>query len=89
MFTLEDAIFFVNEMGITLDKFSIQDLLTGLNIELEHGYVNPVTNVTNNDLMITGKIALAHLMEFPNYYNQEYGLPAMEKELEKRLKNYY
>ena len=76
-------------MGITLDKFSIQDLLTGLNIELEHGYVNPVTNVTNNDLMITGKIALAHLMEFPNYYNQEYGLPAMEKELEKRLKNYY
>ena len=89
MFTLEDAIFFVNEMGIALDKFSIQDLLTGLNIELEHGYVNPVTNVTNNDLMITGKIALAHLMEFPNYYNQEYGLPAMEKELEKRLKNYY
>ena len=87
MFTLEDAVWFINEMGITLDKFSIQDLLTGLNIELEHGYVNPVTNVTNNDLLLTGKIALAHLMEYPNYYNNEYGLPAMERELEKHLKN--
>lgn len=87
MFTLEDAVWFINEMGITLDKFSIQDLVTGLNIELEHGYVNPVTNVTNNDLLLTGKIALAHLMEYPNYYNNEYGLPAMERELEKHLKN--
>lgn len=86
MFSLEDAVFVANELGIVFDKFSIQDLIIGLNIELEHGCVNPATNVTNNDLMMTGKIALAHLMEFPNYYNEEYGLPAMEKELEKRLK---
>lgn len=86
MFSLEDAVFVANELGIVFDKFSIQDLIVGLNIELEHGCVNPATNVTNNDLMMTGKIALAHLMEFPNYYNEEYGLPAMEKELEKRLK---
>ena len=89
MFTLKDALWFVNEMGISLDSFSIKDLLTGLNIELEHGLVNPVTNVTNNDLLVTGKIALAHLMEYPNYYNEEYGLPAFEKELERRLKNKY
>ena len=86
MFSLEDAVFVANELGIVFDKFSIQDLIVGLNIELEHGCVNPATNVTNNNLMMTGKIALAHLMEFPNYYNEEYGLPAMEKELEKRLK---
>ena len=86
MFSLEDAVFVANELGIVFDKFSIQDLIVGLNIELEHDCVNPATNVTNNDLMMTGKIALAHLMEFPNYYNEEYGLPAMEKELEKRLK---
>lgn len=72
-------------MGIKLDKFSIKDLLVGINIELEHGRVNSLTNVTNDDLIITGKIALAHLLEYPNYYNEEYGLPAMERELKKRL----
>lgn len=86
MFSTKDAVWLINELGIRLDKFSIQDLVTGLNIELEHGYVNPITNVTNNDLLITGKIALAHLMEYPNYYNNEYGLPALEKELSRRLR---
>lgn len=86
MFNLEDAVYFANYMGITFDKFSVKDLLVGLNIELEHGFVNPVTNVTNDDLIMTGKIALAHLMEYPNYYNEEYGLPAMEKRLEDILK---
>jgi hypothetical protein len=85
MFTLKDALWFVNEVGINLDNFSIKDLLVGLNIELEHGTVNPFTNVTNDDLLITGKIALAHLNEYPNYYNEEYGLPAMERELKRRL----
>ncbi|MGM9834551.1 MAG: DUF5661 family protein [Bacilli bacterium] len=86
MFTISDAITVANKLGIVFDKFTIKDLIVGLNIELEHGYVNPVTNVTNDDLMMTAKIALAHLMEFPNYYNEEYGLPALEKELEKKLK---
>ena len=89
MFALEDALYFINEIGIKLDKFSIKDLLKGINIELEHGKINPLTNVTNDDLIMTGKIALAHLMEYPNYYNEEYGLPAMERELERRLKNRY
>lgn len=85
MFEIKDVLWFVNEMGIKLDKFSIKDLLIGINIELEHGRVNSLTNVTNDDLIITGKIALAHLLEYPNYYNEEYGLPAMERELKKRL----
>ena len=85
MFSLADAVMVANELGIVFDKFSIQDFIVGLNIELEHGYVNPITNVTNNDLLMTAKIALAHLMEFPNYYNEEYGLPALERELKKRL----
>lgn len=86
MFTIKDAVWVSNELGIVFDKFSIQDLIRGLNIELEHGYANPVTNVTNNDLLMTGKIALAHLMEYPNYYNEEYGLPALERDLAKRLR---
>lgn len=84
MFTLKDAVMAANELGINFDKFSIKDFLTGINIELEHGLVNPETNVTNDDLIMTAKIALAHLMEFPNYYNEDYGLPAMERELKKR-----
>ena len=87
MYTIKDALWFVNEMGIILDKFSIKDLVTGLNIENEHGLVNPVTNVTNNDLLTSGKIALAHLMEYPNYYNEEYGLPAFERNLKDKLKD--
>ena len=89
MFTIEDAVWLVNEFGISLDKFSIKDLLTGLNIELEHGLINRITNVTNDDLILTGKIALAHLNEYPNYYNEEYGLPALEKEIERKLKEGY
>lgn len=84
MFSLEDAIVAANELGITFDKFSIKDFLVGLNIELEHGLISPETNVTNNDLIMTAKIALAHLNEFNDYYNEEYGLPAMERELKKK-----
>ena len=75
-------------MKITFDKFSVEDLMTGVNIELEHGSVNPLTNVTNDDLLLTMKIALAHLNEFPDYYNKEYGLPAFEMSLKNR-KIYY
>ena len=56
-----------------------------INIELEHGKINPETNITNNDLELTTKIALAHLNEYPNYYNKEYGLPNFEKNLKEKL----
>ena len=52
----------------------------GLNVELEHGSINPITNVTNDDPILTGKIALAHLNEFPDYYTR---LTKMEEEAEK------
>lgn len=84
MFNLKDAVDIANKLGITFDKFSIYDFLTGLNIELEHGKINEFTNVTNDNLELTAKIALAHLNEFPNYYDKDYGLPAFEKFLEKR-----
>jgi len=52
----------------------------GMEVELEHGKINELTNVTNNDLLITGKIALAHLNEFPDYYDR---LENMENEAER------
>lgn len=83
MFTEEDAIYIAEKLNINFDKFSLEDFLTGLNIEAEHGKINPLTNVTNDDLELTAKIALAHLNEYNNYYNKYYGLPAFEKNLEK------
>ena len=68
-------------------KFTIEDFITGINIEFEHGLIAPITNVTNNDLLMTAKIALAHLNEYPNYYDKKVGLPAFEnylKEINKK-----
>jgi hypothetical protein len=41
-----------------------------MDVELEHGARDPQTNVTGDDLMMTGKIAWAHLKEFPDYYDR-------------------
>ena len=87
MFNLMDARYAADVLGVVFDKFNIEEFLEGINIELEHGLVNPYTNVTNNDLIITAKIALAHLNEFPNYYNKEYGLRKFENFLKNKLDN--
>lgn len=83
MYTLNDIQKVAKYLNIDFSKFSLSDFITGINIELEHGLIDPITNVTNNDLLKTAKIALAHLNEFPNYYNKEYGLPAFEEKLKK------
>ena len=85
MITNEQVLHVAKLLNITFDKFSFDDFKTGLNIELEHGNINPNTNVTNDNLFLTGKIALAHLNEFPNYYNKEYGLPMFENFLKEKL----
>lgn len=66
-------------LGIKFDKFFLEDLVTGVNVELEHGLINKSTNVTDNELIMTMKIALAHLNEFPNYYNKDYGILKFEE----------
>ena len=81
MFKLKDIIKVADELNINFTKFSLSDFITGINIELEHGLIDPKTNVTNNDLLTTAKIALAHLNEYPDYYNKNYGLPAFENNL--------
>lgn len=85
MYKLEDAAIVANALCINFDKYNIDDLLRGMNIELEHGSINQLTNVTNDDLILTAKIAIAHLNEFPNYYNKEYGIGVFEKFLKERL----
>ena len=79
-FTSEEAILIGKHLGIRFDKFDVEEFTMGLNVELEHGSINPVTNVTNDDAILTGKIALAHLNEFSDYYKR---LDIMEEEAEK------
>ena len=79
MYNINDVNKVSELLNIKFDKFTKEDLLEGINIELEHGKTNPVTNVTNDSLILTTKIALAHLNEFPNYYNKEYGLKKFEE----------
>lgn len=85
MFRLQDALYAASILGVKFNKYTPEEFLDGINIELEHGTVNPKTNVTNDDLITTAKIALAHLNEFPNYYNKEYGLRQFEKFLQSKL----
>lgn len=87
MYNMKDAIYAASIFGITFDKFSKEEFLDGINIELEHGKVSPKTNVTNDDLIKTAKIALAHLNEFSNYYNKDYGLRKFEEYLSYMQKN--
>ena len=84
MFSIKDILEVANILNINFSKFSLSDFITGINIELEHGLINPETNVTNNNLLTTAKIALAHLNEFPNYYDKDYGLPKSEESLKNR-----
>jgi hypothetical protein len=79
-FTLEQAKEIGQKLGIKWDKFDIDQFRRGMNVELEHGLRDMKTNVTNDDALTTGKIALAHLNEFPDYYTR---LEKMEKEAEK------
>jgi hypothetical protein len=55
-------------LGIDWKKIDLEQFRRGLEVELEHGARDPETNVTNDDLSLTGKIAWAHLKEFPDYY---------------------
>ena len=79
MYNLQDALYAASKLGVTFDKFTALEFLDGINVEIEHGTINSETNVTNDDLITTAKIALAHLNEFPNYYNKEYGLKVFEE----------
>ena len=87
MYNINDAYMVASMLNISFDKFTPEELLTGMNIELEHGLIEPKTNVTNNNILDTTKIALAHLNEYPNYYNEEYGLLKFEEFLKTKLNN--
>jgi hypothetical protein len=78
-FTTEEALSIAKELNIKFDKFDVEQFRIGLMVELEHGRISQFTNITNDDPILTGKIALAHLNEFSDYYKR---LTSMEEEAE-------
>ncbi len=83
-FTDEQAKEVGEKLGIKWDKFDLEQFRHGMDIELEHGTIDSNTNVTDDDHLMTGKITLAHLNEFADYYDR---LDEMEKEAEKFWEN--
>jgi hypothetical protein len=79
-FTFDQARKAGESLGVDWRSFTVNQLRDGMDVELEHGNRDPGTNVTDDDLMATAKIALAHLNEYPDYYKR---LKVMENEAEK------
>jgi hypothetical protein len=71
-FTRDEALVIATQLGMDFKtlKYNVEQFRMGLGVELEHGPVSPATNVTGDDALLTGKIALAHLNEFPDYYTR-------------------
>lgn len=81
-FTSDEAREIGRAIGIDFDKIDLEQFRMGLGVELEHGTKFPEANVTGDDLILTGKIAYAHLLEFPDYYTR---LAKLEQEAKKEL----
>ena len=78
--TPEEARRVGDEIGVDWSRFDLEQFRQGMDVEFEHGSHDPQTNVTNDDPIVTGKIALAHMKEFPDYYER---LEQMEAEAER------
>lgn len=81
--SMDEAKYVGEQLGVTWNAFNVEQFKQGMEVELEHGTTNALTNVTNDDLLVTGKIALAHLNEFSDYYTR---LTKMEDEAKAALK---
>lgn len=78
-FTLDEARVAGERIGVDWGSalFDVEQFRMGMDVELEHGTRDPQTNVTGDDVIMTAKIARAHLNEFPDYYTR---LAKMEAE---------
>ncbi len=76
-FSVDEAKHIGEQLGIDWSKFDVEQFRMGMDVELEHGLHDTLTNVTSDDAFTTGKIALAHLKEIPDYYTR---LAKMEAE---------
>jgi Protein of unknown function (DUF5661) len=78
--TTEEAKRVGDAIGVDWDRFDLEQFRAGMDVEFEHGSHDRQTDVTGDDPIVTGKIALAHMKEFPDYYER---LARMEAEAER------
>jgi Protein of unknown function (DUF5661) len=78
--TAEEAKRVGDAIGVDWARFDLEQFRAGMDVEFEHGAHDPQTDVTHDDPILTGKIGLAHLKEFPDYYVR---LERMETEAER------
>ena len=85
-FTTEEARTIATELGVDFGALGcdLEQFRMGLDVELEHGPRDSETDVSGNDSIVTGKIALAHLTEYPDYYTR---LAVLEREAEEHLQS--
>jgi hypothetical protein len=79
-FTTEQAHEIGSKLNIDWSRFDVEQFRMGLDVELEHGLRDPSTDVTGDDPILTGKIALAHLNEFADYYTRLAKMEGQAKE---------
>ncbi len=79
-FSADEARRIGESLGVDWSRFDVEQFRMGMNVELEHGRRDAATDVTHDDPLTTGKIALAHLNEYPDYYTR---LAKMEAEAER------
>jgi hypothetical protein len=77
--TLDEALRAGDAIGVDWTRCDVEQLRKGMDVEREHGSHDPQTDVTHDDPILTAKIALAHIKEFPDYYER---LERMEREAE-------
>ena len=83
--TKKQALIIGKKLKINFDVVNIDEWVYGLNVELEHGRkFGMITNITNNSVLLTAKIVIAHLLEYPDYYKR---LKKLEDSAEKYWKN--
>jgi len=83
--TLEEARRIGDNIGVDWRRYDVEQFRKGMDVELEHGSQDPQTDVTHDDALLTGKIALAHMKEFPDYYAR---LEKMEEQARRSWKPY-
>ncbi len=71
------------KLNVNFEVVDVETLKDGMNVELEHGRRRGITNITNDGILLSAQIALAHLAEFPDYYD---ALEKMEEKLKKKWK---